>query len=335
MPTFDPSRVERIPIENREQWLALRLSDITASDVAAACGLSTFKSPLRLFAEKTGTITSDTETGVMRRGRWFEPAIEAALREERPTWSIRKASVYLRDPVNRLGATPDFVAVAPDREGLGLVQAKTVARSTFARKWSGDDEGEFTAATPRAPLDYQLQTLVEAKLAGASWAVVAALVVGEFSADLHVIEVDLHDGAFRRILGEVEFFWSRVSSGSPPPLNPSLDALTVAKLYRVEDPDLDERDLSSDAELLALLEERDRRKAEASAASVRAAEIETVVRHRLGNHSRAVAGDFSIAWTLQERRGHFVEASTSRVLRITKRKAKSAKPAKPIDNGKF
>ena len=46
--------LERIVCKNREEWLSKRIHSIGASEVAAAVGLSPFKSPLELWQEKTG-----------------------------------------------------------------------------------------------------------------------------------------------------------------------------------------------------------------------------------------------------------------------------------------
>jgi predicted phage-related endonuclease len=106
--------IERHHIRSREQWLALRRRDVTASDVGVVCGAHKFKTPLRLYEEKVGSIPEDVETPVMIRGRWMEPAVLKAVQERHPDWLITQPGVYLRDPDIRIGATPDAVAIIPD-----------------------------------------------------------------------------------------------------------------------------------------------------------------------------------------------------------------------------
>lgn len=303
-------KVEVIPIEDRSQWMALRAQDVTASDVAAACGVSPFKTPLRLYAEKTGAIPPQDETTLMRRGRWLEPGIEAALRETFPSWDIRKADRYLRAPDLRIGATPDFVAIDPERPGFGNVQGKIVARRNFRDSWAPDD------GPVSVPLYYQIQTLTEAKLLGASWALLAALVVGEFSAELVTAEVALSEGAWDRIVGEVAFFWRCIEAGTPPPVDPERDAETVRKLYPIALRDEEPVDLTARNDLPDLLDERERLKVQIRLAEARIDAIETDVRGVLGANAFAVASGWSISLRNEPRGEHVVRASNPRVLRV-------------------
>jgi putative phage-type endonuclease len=307
------------PERQREQWLALRMSDITASDVAAVCGLDPYKTPLRIYAEKTGLLAPQVENEAMTRGRHFEKAAISWLVEKQPTWDVRKATVYLRNPELRIGATPDVVAVDPEREAFGTVQIKVIAARVFNEHWRGGADAD-EPATIRAPIGYQLQTITEAKMLGASWAALAALVVTEFTADLHIVPVDIHDGAWTRIKNDVAFFWACVAEGRPPPVDPSRDAETIAGMYpaeRIAEP----MDLSGWNELPALLDERADIMARNKVDDLRKKEIETEIKARLGEHERGLCADGRvIKWRVEPRGGYTVEPSNPRVLRIAQKK---------------
>jgi putative phage-type endonuclease len=69
-------------------WLAWRAGGISASDVAILLGLSPYKTPWRLWAEKTGLVRSEAE----RSSDWFrnkgsggEDAVRAAFEEKHDT----------------------------------------------------------------------------------------------------------------------------------------------------------------------------------------------------------------------------------------------------------
>jgi predicted phage-related endonuclease len=213
--------IERHEITDRASWLALRMQDLTASDVGAVAGVDSNRTPLKVYAEKTGMIGPTPDNGPMARGRWFEPAILEALREKHPTWDIRRAGVYLRDPEVRLGATPDFVAIDPEREGIGAIQGKIVAKPIFESEWPDR----------RAPLKFELQTLAEAMLLEAGWAMVAAIVVDTYTAELVEHAVPRHDGAEARICQMSTAFWSNVATGQPPPPVYSQDAELITALH--------------------------------------------------------------------------------------------------------
>ena len=127
--------VERIPIADRPSWLAMRSRDLTASDIGAVAGLDKHKSAFRVYAEKSGLIPGAADNNIMRRGRWLEAAVVEALKDERPTWKLQRAGVYLRDPELRLGATPDAVAIDPERPGIGMVQIKVVSKPAYESGW--------------------------------------------------------------------------------------------------------------------------------------------------------------------------------------------------------
>ena len=307
--------IETITIEGREQWLSLRMQDVTASDVAAACGVSPYKTPLRLYAEKTGAIMETPDNAVLRRGRWLEPAGLYALQETQPTWTVRKANVYLRDPDLRIGCTPDFVAEIPDLPGLTNIQMKTVASRVF-NDWR-DESGE-----PQVPLHYQLQALTEAKLMGAERAMLLAFIMGEFTCDMHLIDVPLHDAAWERIKGDVAHFWRCVAAGTPPQVMPDRDGKTLREIYKKESGEV--LDLSSDNELPTLLAERATLTDTIKSSEARKAQIETEVMARLKDASVATLPGWSISWKTQTRKGYTVEPWEGRALRITKQKQKEA-----------
>src|SRR5262249_43068523 len=145
----------RQPIESVEQWRAERLRWIGASEVPIVCGVDgRFASKAILFAEKKGLRPPQADSPAMRRGRLGEVACLEALCEEHPDWQVQRAKVYVIDPELRLACTPDAAATRPDRAGIGIVQAKVVARSIFRAKWLDDPEGAVDGAvTP--PAAYQ------------------------------------------------------------------------------------------------------------------------------------------------------------------------------------
>src|SRR5262245_17886387 len=163
-------RVETIPITDRNQWLALRRRDVTASDVAAVANFSNWRSRYRVRCEKLGLAAEEPETNIMRRGRWLEHAGLAALAELHPDWKISRAGVYLRDVEDRIGATPDGLG-----EGNGApftIEVKATALPVYDA-WEWDEE----ANEKKLPIEYQCQALTQAMLADVPQTIVAVLTV--------------------------------------------------------------------------------------------------------------------------------------------------------------
>ena len=283
--------VERHPVKDRESWLRMRAADLTASDVSSIAGVG-YRSPLAVWAEKKGHIPSNGDSPILRRGRWFEPAIWQAIADERPEWQLRAAKIYLRAPALRFGATPDALAIDPSRKGLILIQGKVVAKPVFVADWLG---GDREGSSPTVPLGYQLQTLSETMLAEAAFAgeevhpVVAALVVDSFTAELHLIPVARHAEAEMKILATVRQFWAGFDAGTQPAVDPTKDHDVVRKLYPTDNGST--IDLSADNLLPMLIDERKALGEEISAREKRRDAISTEVMEKIGDASFAlVAG---------------------------------------------
>lgn len=302
--------IERHEITDRAQWLALRMQDVTASDIAAIVGVDPNRTPLKVFAEKTGIIPPTGDSPIMRRGRWLEAAVIEALRDEHPTWDVRRAGVYLRDPECRMGATPDAVAIDPEREGVGCIQCKVVSRPVFEREW----------IDRRAPLKFELQTLAEAMLIEASWAEVAALVIDTYSAELVEHPVPRHEAAEARIRDAVRGFWRAVDEGRQPQPVYEIDADLIDAYYT--DPAPVEVDLRGDNRLASILVERAEIKARGSADDKRLAALDAEIKAKLGNAEIGVLPGWRISWKDQQRKEYVVPAATIRVLRVTDRREK-------------
>lgn len=305
------ARTQRIEVTDRESWLALRRQDLTASDIAAVAGHDPRRTPLRVYHEKTGTLPPIEDNDIMRRGRWLEASVVEALRDMHPDWEIRRAGVYLRDPVNRFGATPDVVAIDPARDGIGNIQCKVVARPVFEAMW---EDGI-------PPIGYQLQTLGEASLMDASWAMVAALVVDTFSAEYVEFAVERHAGAEARIRRIAADFWANVAAGREPPVTYAADEDLVKTLYPAEQPGK-ELDLSADNMLPALMAERATLTSLIKTSETRKTAIETEIKAKLGDAEIGTLPGWRVTWKSQTRAEHTVPASTFRVLRVTDRRAK-------------
>src|SRR5262245_54633445 len=125
--------IKRIPLNDvpHAEWLARRLAYINASEVAIVCGEAQWGSLAQLYAEKRGLTAAREVTITMRRGRAFERTAFDILADERPEWQVVRANLQVVDEDKRQACTPDGFARAPDRDGIGIVQAKVVSRTIY------------------------------------------------------------------------------------------------------------------------------------------------------------------------------------------------------------
>lgn len=179
---------------SREQ-IERRQLGVGASEVAAALGLSKWKSPLELYAEKIGDAAPTDDTLAMRFGHAAEPFILDEYERERGVKLIRSPDT-LRNGVMLC----HLDAWIP---GQLVVNAKT-ARSRVA--W-----GE--PGTADVPTDYLLQEHAEMMLAGVG---VAHLPVLFFGSAIEVYEVPLDVELADMIKRGVAKFWDHVQRREPP-----------------------------------------------------------------------------------------------------------------------
>jgi len=303
--------IERFPVTSRDQWLALRQKDVTASAAGALLGVHDYITHYSLWALKAGKIVEDPEeSGAMKRGRLLEPVAVELIREQHPDWTItlNKSPIYYRDPVARIGATPDLIV--QNAEGTGVVQIKTVEPSIFRRKWRDDETGET-----RPPLWIAVQAIIEAHLTGCDWAAVAALVVG-FGIDLHIVPVPIHADIIKRIKAEVDKFWQQVAADQAPPFDYARDGKLIAELYgQTSDTSID---LSGDNHLPVILSEDEALAETLKTAKARRDEIKNELIAKMGEAAFATLPGWTISAKTINRKGYSVAATSYRQCKATR-----------------
>lgn len=314
--------IHRIPVTSREQWLAERSNDITASVVAGLRpGLHPYTSRLRLYKQHTGFEFPLAEGVRLDRGLLLEGAIAARVAQERPDWKIVPANVYLRDPDLRLGATPDFF-VEGDPRGRGILQTKLSIPGVFEKAWRGDD------GTVIPPMWVRLQALTEAMLEDVAFGAVACWIDHPFRNDVHICEFDRHAGAEATIRADVAQFWQDVEFGIEPEANGKVDAELVKLMYPESDPFL-HIDLSHDNYLTDALAERARLNDEIAERTSRVEEIETELKFKMGPAEIAHLNGFVVTNKTQRRKAYTVKETSFRRLNVTDLRSKE-----DADNGK-
>jgi putative phage-type endonuclease len=311
--------VDRISIVPEYDWLGARLQFVNGSEVGTVCGVAPYGSLAELYAEKKGLRPPRVDNAVMRRGRWGESAVFQALADMRPEWQVQRAALHLIDREHRIAATPDGFAFRPDREGIGLVEAKTVARSVFKEKWFGDDEdGE-----PRVPAHYLLQVLTTMMLAECQWASVVVLSVGEYGWDFNLIDVERDPVVEEAILDDVANFWrNHLDANIMPPFEPQRDERLVKQLFPHDDGS--EIDLSGDNRAAAATEELIEVQSALKRLRDSETELKTELCAKLGDHTygRLLDGR-RLSWKTINKKAYSVAASSYRMFKILKQSAET------------
>lgn len=318
------SKIETHQITSREQWLALRMQDVTASAAPALLGIHKYLTAFELYQEKRGERADVIETPPMRRGTLLEPVAIRVLRDENPEIKFSEPNIYLRDPASRLGATPDLYASFPDGS-FGVVQIKSVAEPVFRSQWKGQIDGDPEAIEP--PLWIVVQAIIEAALAEGSLgglkkpirAFVAPLVVG-FGLDCPLIEIPLDNNA-PRVLANIKKasldFWQKVKENTPPEFDYEKDGEAISALYNV--PKAATIDLSRDNRIGPAIDELLAVKGVLKDAKATEETLKNEIKAKLDGHEAAYVPGYGLTCKVQSRAEYVAKATSYPVLRASKK----------------
>ena len=309
--------IEKIAITDREQWLDLRKSDVTASAIGSLLGVSEYQSAYALYAIKAGLAQDEIDEdqideysirlSPMARGTLLEDRAEVLLRRLKPKWKVEKCQHYFRDPAARIGATPDLLVV--DENGKkGVVQVKNPEASIYRKKWRSED------GIIEPPLGYVAQAITEAHLTGSEFAYVGAFIVGHVT-EFRLVPVPIHAGLIDRIYDVVKEFWRRVAENDPYDFDYAMDGKIIAGLFGVDDGSI--VDLSSWNAAVAIASEDARLAAEIKERAARRAEIKAQILEKIGPSAVAmINGSIFATCKTVNRKGYEVKPSSYRDLRI-------------------
>lgn len=193
--------------QRSEAWLELRRQGLGASDMAAVMGVSPYKTPYQLWAEKTGATPPQKVGAAANRGVILEDAVGQYYEQERGV-KLRKSNGIVRLRKHpRIMASLDRTIVG---EPKGLVELKT----SSSPRWS---------MWP-VPPEVVIQTHVQMGITGAEWCDVVALLGGLV---FKIERVQFDPVLWAEIQRAALLFLDAVDSKTPPQLE-ALDAQAFA-----------------------------------------------------------------------------------------------------------
>lgn len=183
----------------REEWLQARKSGIGGTDVAPILGLSRYRTPWEVWADKTGKATTE-ETDAMRRGRNMEPVVRAEYEHYNETTVDHGSHLFTRSGV--------FVASPDALDGDTVVEFKTA--NYFAFKTWGET----------IPMDYWLQMQHYMYVLDKPDAVLSVLVGGS---DYREIPVARDNDYYNTYAKPLEEWWNVHIVGGTEPAKTSIE----------------------------------------------------------------------------------------------------------------
>ena len=189
---------EFVKAEQRSpKWFALRKDGITATDAAVIAGLSPYKTPYQLWAQKRGTYEPDAPGAAAIRGILLENTVAEFYTMETGRELRRSNGIVRLKEIPWVMASLDRTVVGEE----GLVEIKT---STSPR-WT------LYPVPPEVEAQVQWQMFVT----GAPWVDVAALLGGLV---FRIERVDADIEFQTRLYEKAVAFRDCVMNGTPPPL---------------------------------------------------------------------------------------------------------------------
>ena len=220
----------KLVIDSEDAWLEQRTKGLGASDAAAAIGVSPWKTPYQLWAEKVGLVEapdlSDREW--IEWGHRLEPIIAKAYAERsgRTVELWPQYGLVLHKHHEWLCCTPDAVqcgdppAEIADRDSMGILQVKSTG-AFLAKDWDNDP-----------PVYYQVQLQHELEVTGCDWGTLAVLIGGQ---KLLWFDAVRNQKFILAMMAAEDEFWIRVMSKEPPEVDESPETRKILQQLHPQD----------------------------------------------------------------------------------------------------
>lgn len=210
--------LERIVCNSREDWLEQRNAHLGASEVAAAVGISPFKTPIRLWEEKTGRKKPSDLSGnpAVLFGQKAEEYLRGLYLAEHPefTGDYHPFDILYQRERPWMTCTLDCELTNTTTNTKGILEIKTAetARKAQLEKWDG-----------KVPDYYFAQLLHQQIVCGEEYkfsVLYAKLKLLNGNSSLREYEFTREDLAADRewLLTEAERFWWYVEHDTMPPV---------------------------------------------------------------------------------------------------------------------
>lgn len=306
---------------NHQQWLDMRKNSVGGSEIAAALGLSRWRSPFDVWAEKTGHVTKkDEPTDAMRFGTLLEPIIRKEFARRNGLEVCECPYILAHKDYKFMTCNLDGYVKLPDGS-CAVLEIKTA--NTFA----SDDW-----ANMGAPIEYVMQVQYYLAITQMRFAYLAVLIG---SSDYRQVIIERDDEVIAVIIEKLKEFWEMVETNTPPPVR-GMDNNLLASLYPNSRPNV----IALGKEHEALLTQYEEAKKAMDDAKKLKEDAEAKLKMLMMNNEAATCGEYKLSWKTSSRvtfssdrakellnmeqiKACMVE-STVRTFRVSKAKPKTA-----------
>lgn len=259
-----------------EEWLQERKKGIGGSDAAAAIGMSKWKSPFRLWLEKTGQIIPEEAGEAAYWGTTLEPLVREEFERRTGKQVAKPPCIFRHSEYPWMLANVDGII---EGENAGL-EVKT-ASERYADEW---EDGKI-------PVAYQIQAFHYMAVMGWQKVYFAVLIGGNQFLMPEPLERD--EEIIADLIRKEEAFWTLVQSGETPWLDGSESTAEAVSMLH---PETDGSQVELPGEEIRWVEQfnlaRDEEKKWGEKKDEAAAHLKTL----MGSAARATLGLYQIDW---------------------------------------
>ncbi len=339
-PNLHPFAQETSVTAQTSPWLEARKLGLTGTDAAAVLGISPWRTPLQVWAEKTGRTEPDN-IGALEHVHWgnlLEPVVTAetlrrtgrqGLEPERwdpimPAGHVEflehhgtTKAMLISDSHPRLRSTPDFLMESwqplPWLDGVEILQGAGVGEIKTTSAYN------LRAWADGAPLYYQVQLAMNLVTSGLEWGTFGCLVGGQV---LRIFDMPVSQRMAALLVERMEGFWDRhVKADTPPAATASVkDRALLERLHPNDDGCTTELPATYwatlDAELVRIMGRQRELRTELKELETSRAAIENSLRQAIGRSTfGAVEGVATYELRTVQAEAYTVPAKTFRKLK--------------------
>lgn len=315
-------RYQRIPPEtaadflackSREEWLLARSKSLGTSDVGALLGISTFRKPLQVYAEKridpaTGKplIPSGDPTEAMTWGIKLEDVVRRHYAEETGRKIWHREHTLFRHPEMPFHASLDGIVTKP-KQDRRILEVKT---AWAAKDW-GDEGTDDIPLSYVAGVQWSMGILPEFNLAD-----VAVLFGGN---KYRVYTVERDDAIIKQMQEEALTFWMRTENGQPPEVSDG-STQTRKALEALYAPIEQGEILEASFKAKAVMDELDIVREKFKEIEGEKKRLENEICAAIGSDLGLTDGKRTYKWKTSPRKGYTIKDTTCRTLRRSENK---------------
>lgn len=194
------------------EWHALRKTGIGASEAAAACGLSPYRTPLHVYHEKISETKQVVDNELLYVGNLMEPTVQFMFEYRTGIKVARSPMGLYRSETNPfMLATPDALLFEKEFDEQGLTQLSLGEWKTTTWR-RGAELGE--QETDDIPNDWVVQAQQQMYVMGMDVCHVAVFLDIQ---TLKTYRVERNERIIEGIISKLKELWQRIENRDPPP----------------------------------------------------------------------------------------------------------------------